>query len=260
MTDFAKQTLESLPESERARLAESERFLRIKDMSDFVKSWENAQSVVGKLQADRFVEKPSKNATPEQWAEYYAAGGRPESPDGYEFTVPDGADADAINAMRPKFHEMGLSNKQVEEAVAFMVELGMGAKAQHEAQQVQLSAERKAKTLEKMKIDYGPNYETYVAFAQGEIKKAVGNESETAAELIEKYGNDPVVMRLAISLTKHNAPDRLKIGEASASGGDGNAEMLEKKIAAKRKELGKGFMSDPEVTQWRKQLADLNTR
>lgn len=55
---------------------------------------------------------PSKDATPEQWAEFYGKLGRPESADGYELPLPDGNDGAFAKRVAPMLHKANLTTEQ----------------------------------------------------------------------------------------------------------------------------------------------------
>jgi len=55
---------------------------------------------------------PGKDATPEDWSAFYAQIGRPETPDGYELSVPDGDDGSFAKQMAPVLHKHGVTAEQ----------------------------------------------------------------------------------------------------------------------------------------------------
>lgn len=55
---------------------------------------------------------PGKDATPEQWSEFYAAIGRPETPEAYELPVPEGDTGEFAKEMAPILHKHGISAEQ----------------------------------------------------------------------------------------------------------------------------------------------------
>lgn len=55
---------------------------------------------------------PGKDATPEQWSEFYGKIGRPESPDKYDLPLPEGNDGAFAKAVAPMLHKAGLTSEQ----------------------------------------------------------------------------------------------------------------------------------------------------
>jgi hypothetical protein len=55
---------------------------------------------------------PGKDATPEQWAEFYTKLGRPETADGYELPIPEGSDDAFAKQMAPLLHKHGITAEQ----------------------------------------------------------------------------------------------------------------------------------------------------
>ena len=55
---------------------------------------------------------PGKDATPEQWGEFYKQVGRPDAPEGYELPVPEGDDGAFAKQASGWMHEAGLSKDQ----------------------------------------------------------------------------------------------------------------------------------------------------
>lgn len=55
---------------------------------------------------------PGKDATPEQWAEFYGKIGRPETPDAYELPLPEGDDGAFAKEMAPILHKHGITAEQ----------------------------------------------------------------------------------------------------------------------------------------------------
>jgi len=55
---------------------------------------------------------PGKDATPEQWSDFYAAIGRPETPDKYELPVPEGDTGEFAKEMAPILHKHGITADQ----------------------------------------------------------------------------------------------------------------------------------------------------
>ena len=256
-----------MPAETRSRLEKNDRFMRVKDLADLAQSWDNAQSTIGKMKAGQYVERPGKTSTPEQWAEFYKAGGRPEKPEDYEIALPEGTDPEKVQALYPKFHEWGLSTKQAQDAVDYMIEAGLSAQQAQASEAEEQSRTRRNEILDKMKIEYGPNYEHYISFAQGEVAKVLKDFPAMAEEIRTRYERDPAVLKLVVGLVKHNAPDRLRLPEGGGAnhGSEITVDTLEQQLAGLHKELGeKGYDArqyarDPRVIALKDQIRKMKT-
>jgi len=86
---------------------------------DAIRSYAELERVHGKLSGEA-LKVPGADASPEQWAAFYKAVGRPDAPEGYRFTMPDGAPENLpynqANAERLKAwcHEAGLTPAQAQ--------------------------------------------------------------------------------------------------------------------------------------------------
>jgi len=74
---------------------------------------------------------PGKDATPEQWAAFYDATGRPETAEAYELPIPEGDDGVFANTMKPILHKHGVTAAQ---AKGLAADWNAMASAQSEAQ------------------------------------------------------------------------------------------------------------------------------
>lgn len=85
----------------------------VKGLDDVLKMLDGAQTVLGKRPAGV----PDDKAAPEEWNKFYAAAGRPEKADAYEFddtVLGEGItrDPEVANKIKGIFHAAGLSSKQ----------------------------------------------------------------------------------------------------------------------------------------------------
>jgi|WetSurMetagenome_2_1015567.scaffolds.fasta_scaffold168494_3 hypothetical protein len=101
-------------------LEESEELQNDPILNQF-KSRQEALKAVGEMKryADARVKLPDENATPEDLSKFYTRLGRPETPDGYEFTSVElpptmPMDEGMVKAFKIKAHELGLTKKQAD--------------------------------------------------------------------------------------------------------------------------------------------------
>ncbi len=102
-----------------------------KDPASLAKSWVNAQKMIG---ADKVVI-PGKEATEQDWQNFYSKIGRPESPDKYE--VKDAQGKDLMDAaFKTIAHKNGLTANQVKALVQWDAERMGGMQKQTETAQM----------------------------------------------------------------------------------------------------------------------------
>lgn len=84
-------------------------------VAGLAKSWVNAQKMIG---ADKVVI-PKADAPDSDWDAFYNKMGRPESPDKYEFKLPEGVtlDENLAKGFKEVAHKTGLSPRQVQKIV-----------------------------------------------------------------------------------------------------------------------------------------------
>lgn len=78
---------------------------------------------------------PGKDATPEQWGEFYTKLGRPEAPDGYEMEIPEGDDGAFAKAVSPLLHKAGITGEQAKTLSQGWNQMKLDADAQIAAQE-----------------------------------------------------------------------------------------------------------------------------
>ena len=89
----------------------------IKDVSSLAKSFIHAQKLVG---ADK-IPVPNKHATKQDWDAVYKKLGRPETPDGYKFNLPEDqkVNEEGLKVFADHAHKLGLLPNQAEGMVKF---------------------------------------------------------------------------------------------------------------------------------------------
>lgn len=104
-----------------------------KDVQSLAKSHVSAQALIGKEKAII----PNEKSTDEEWANFYRRTGRPESPDKYEFKLPDGQkmDENFAKAFKQAAFEAGATPKQVQRLVDFYAKASSDSMATAQAAQ-----------------------------------------------------------------------------------------------------------------------------
>ena len=192
---FDDDAINSLPED--IRYEPSIQLFKGKPLPDVIKSYVNAQRMIG---ADKVALPTGKDDTPEAWEEFYKRLGRPDDPSGYEFKqtqMPQGVErnADIENAFRIISHKIGLTPRQAGELYGSF--LSMQAAANHHQQEAARQSLESAQ--EALKQEWGNRYEEKLTIARRVID-TYGGKAEEIAGFKEKFGNDPVAIKVLASI------------------------------------------------------------
>lgn len=197
--------LDSLPEDLR-----NEPSLRtFTDPGALAKSYVNAQRMIG---ADK-VAKPGQSWTDDQYNDWYAAVGRPDSADAYEFDFGESANDESVSALRQAMWEAGLQPRQADRIVGFLKEAGdSGTSAQQaRAEEAVFQAETE------LRQEFGQAFEQRMALAQNAARTLLGNEGMNMFEEVQlsdgrMLGDHPDVVRMFARLAEQIGEDNL-VGE-----------------------------------------------
>ena len=197
--------LDSLPEDLR-----NEPSLRtFTDPGALAKSYVNAQRMIG---ADK-VAKPGQSWTDDQYNDWYAAVGRPDSADAYEFDVSGiMSDEEAANFRNTVF-EAGLQPRQVAKLEQFINNLSESAQTatQTRAEEAVFAAEQE------LRQEFGQAFEQRMGLAQSAARTLLGNEGMEMFENVQlsdgrMLGDHPDVVRMFARLAEQIGEDNL-VGE-----------------------------------------------
>ena len=197
--------LESLPEDLR-----NEPSLRtFTDPGSLAKSYVNAQRMIG---ADK-VAKPGQSWTDDQYNEWYANVGRPESADAYDFDLGEGAGTEEVAGLRQAMWEAGLQPRQVDRLANFFREAGENGRAASEtrAEEAVYIAEQE------LRKEFGQAFEQRMGLAQNAARTLLGNEGMQMFEEVtladgRMLGDHPDVVRMFAKLAEQIGEDNL-VGE-----------------------------------------------
>lgn len=101
---------------------------------------------------------PGKDATPEQWSEFYKQIGRPDTPDAYELPIPEGDDGAFAKQVAPLLHKNGITAAQAQGLAADWNAMQAEAVAAQQAQQaaeVQALATKNAAEANELRTEWG---------------------------------------------------------------------------------------------------------
>lgn len=172
---------------------------------------------------------PGKDATPEQWAEFYAKIGRPETPDAYELPLPEGDDGAFAKEMAPILHKHGITADQAKGLANDWN--AMVSAQQQQAQAAEAAAAQAAhvqNTAEaaELKSAWGQQFDANMHHAKQAVQQFLPKDkaAETISALESKLGYKATIEFL------HNIGKGL--GEHDAAGmGSNNAGTPQKSLA-----------------------------
>jgi hypothetical protein len=201
--------LSSLPDDLKAE--PSLQTFKGKGAADVLKSYVNAQRMIG---GEKVVIPTGKNDTPEAWDAFYARLGRPEDPEKYEFEqMPEGlpVSPEFQKSVKALAHGMGLHPKQaaaLNKAVTGW--LGETFKAHNESQQKAMEAAETA-----LRTEWGNGYDKNLELA-GKVIDTYGGKPEEIQAFKEKFGSDPVAIKVLANLGNLIGEGNFIKGEAPA--------------------------------------------
>lgn len=180
----------------------------IKTFPDLVKRTVNAEKLVGRNK----IALPTDKSKPEEWDALYLALGRPKTAEEYQVEVPDDL-KDIFTSERlarsfQRAHKIGATQKQVAEYMAGEIEEARQMLAEQEKFEAEEKVRIKKEAEDNLRQEFGMAYDERVHVANRLIAEAFDNEEEKMA-FTEKYGNDPVIVRLmskiGARMTEHKA-------------------------------------------------------
>lgn len=172
---------------------------------------------------------PGKDATPEQWADFYAKIGRPETPDAYELPLPEGDDGAFAKEMAPILHKHGITAEQAKglagdwNAMVATQQSQAQAAEQAAAQAAHVQNTAEAATL---KSEWGQQFDANMHHAKLAVQQFLPKDkaADTISALESKLGYKATIEFL------HNIGKGL--GEHDAAGmGQNNAGTQQKSLA-----------------------------
>tara|TARA_R100000654_G_scaffold27724_4_gene52038 strand:+ start:929 stop:1747 length:819 start_codon:yes stop_codon:yes gene_type:complete len=196
--------LESLPED----LRDNPSLRNFTDAGSLAKSYVHARSMIG---ADS-IGKPQQSWTPDQYAQFYAETGRPQSASEYaiDFGV-EVADGD-LEAFRQAAFDAGLAPGQAQTIAQYLSNQAQGAYEYNE----QSAAQAVDGAIQELKSEYGQAYEQKTQMAYNAATTLLGKEGLAIFEEVQledgrRLGDHPDIVRMFVNLAE-------KIGEDSLLG------------------------------------------
>lgn len=174
---------------------------------------------------------PGKDATPEQWGEFYNKLGRPEAADGYELPVPEGDDGAFAKEVGAWMHEAGLSKDQAGKLAGKWNEMVAKQQAdQTAAAEAQAKATHEKNTAEAtaLKSEWGQQYDANMHHAKQFVTQFFPKEQ--AGDLIgaieSKLGYKGAVQLLSNLGQRLGEHDAAGMGQNNAGARRSTADVL----------------------------------
>lgn len=181
----------------------------VKDIPNLVKSFVNAQKLIGK---DKVVI-PNENSGEEEWQNFFSKIGKPEALDKYELSKLDGLDESFLDGFKQAAFEANLLPKQAQKVMEWMHE----HESKMDEQYFNQIKETQQKELNDLKTEWGDAWQENVAQANAALSE-FGGEEFTKFLKESGLGNNPNMIRFMHGLgSKLNKEDNL--GNNRPSGG-----------------------------------------
>ncbi len=180
----------------------------MKDFPTLAKSYVDAQKFVGGS-----VRVPKDDAPQAEWDKFYAKLGRPESAEGYQFPLPDGAegvwDKNIIASFKKISHGLGLTPRQ---AQGFML-----AYADMERQAGKDRAGATEARIGELKTKWGAAFSNNIAIAKSAARQLFGQKFIDTLNRTG-LGNDPDLIEGLLKVGKDLMEDGvIEVGEGFSS-------------------------------------------
>ena len=204
---FAENWRESLPEE----LRDEKCLDNVTDFSNAIKQLVNHKKMVG---MDKIVV-PTDKSTPAEWDAFYAALGRPATPQDYHVEIPedmrDILTDDVVAADRKWAHENGVSDKLFQKFYARQIEqMNAMITADEEAERQAIVQARDA-----LRQEFGAAYDQRMTQANRLIAEAIPDR-EKQLTFLEEFGNNPRFVRFACTIASRLGESEGLVSELTA--------------------------------------------
>ena len=184
-----------------------------KPVSEVLKSFKSAQSLIG---GEKMVLPQGKLDTPENWEHVFNKLGRPKDADGYQLAKPADYpenlpyDENMEKTFRQAFHQLGILPKQAAGLYDLWNKYNIDLFQKFEGEQSQKAEE----TMDALIKELGTKekYDEYMRGAQAALKRFGGDPGEIQA-FIDKFGNDPLVVKVFGNVAKGMLEDAALRGD-----------------------------------------------
>ena len=202
-----------------------------KEVGDVFRSFVNAQRMVG---SDKVIVPAGKHDTPEVWNGVFNKLGRPQSADGYQFqspTLPEGMalDPNLEKSFKEVSHFLGILPWQAEGIYKFYNDHTGKAFQDYQTRVSESQRTAMEEATNALKQEYGSKLDDKLLLAK-KVIRTYGGEPEKVEKFIDRFGNDPTVIRTLVKLGELISEDKLKSGEKpewDLTGGDARKKAVD---------------------------------
>lgn len=174
---------------------------------------------------------PGKDATPEQWSEFYKQIGAPDTPEAYQLPVPDGQDGEFAKTAATWFKEAGLLPQQATALAAKWNEFSAAQQAAADAAEQQRVAQLDQRNMAEeasLKNEWGQQHEANMELARRAVRQFIPTDKagDVIGALEDSLGYASTIKLLhsiGRGLGEHDAPG---LGGTPAPGRKSAAEIL----------------------------------
>ena len=182
-----------------------------KDPGALAESYRNLEKLTG-VPHDRLLKLPADNDA-DGWNSVWGRLGRPETPDGYQLNVPEGASGDFAKKASAKFHELGIPAKQAQALAEWWNnEAGASMQSQMQAREQQAEID-----MNGLRQEWGNSFDAEIEKGRRAVRQ-FGIDQPTLEKMEDALGTAEM-MRLFNKIGSG-------LGEASFEGGNGGSQTF----------------------------------
>jgi DNA-binding ferritin-like protein (Dps family) len=199
-----------------------------KPVADVFKSFKNAQSLIG---GEKLVIPAGKLDTEDNWNHVFDRLGRPKDAAGYKFDrpqMPEGLpyDEKLEKVFAAECHKVGILPKQAQAIYNMWNKLQADTYTAIEAQQTKRAEETETALIRELGTK--EKYDEYIKGAKAALKR-FGGDPQSVQEFVDKFGNDPLVIRVFGNVARGMMEDAAIRGDNSFQllGEDGESKAMD---------------------------------
>lgn len=233
---------------------DAKKLARLERFTDPAKAFDALIEAQNKIRAGEFAKPLAKDATPEQVAEYRAANGIPEKPDGYFAQLPDGLvladeDKELFTGFASALHGLNAPPGFVHKAIEWYY----GMQEDALARRTETDKTQASQVIESLRTDWGPDYKATLNHTLSFLDSA---GQDLKAKIMDATLPDGTRMFNSLEAVKwfsQLAREQVPIGTVVPAGNEGAGVSVDAEIASL-----KTLMADRNSKYWKGPEAEKN--